>query len=164
MSAGRGLAAILGAALCLIAAPPAKAGVPEGSRIATPLAEGLLSWVEQRLGADDVQLPIIVASRTALEETNRIVQHARQGERIKALYFPGLIVLDNETWSEADVVEVSYLLHELVHHVQARQGYVPACPAAYERDTYNLQNEWLKEQGRAPLYTADWIAEKSRCD
>ncbi|WP_223475317.1 DUF6647 family protein [Oricola indica] len=68
------------------------------------------------------------------------------GSRTRGLYDPeaGRIYLI-APWSRKDALDVSVLLHELVHHRQiARHWY---CPAAQEPDAYTLQQAWLAERG-----------------
>ena len=46
-----------------------------------------------------------------------------------------------------DLRDRSYLLHELVHHLQALNNVKAPCLAAYELPTFELQLEWLRENG-----------------
>jgi hypothetical protein len=53
----------------------------------------------------------------------------------------------SDTWSEANLREESFLLHELVHHVQ-RSNRMPArCAAEFEKLAFDLQVAWLREHG-----------------
>lgn len=51
-------------------------------------------------------------------------------------------------WDVSDPEDVSVLLHELVHHRQAKQHWY--CPAEQEWDAYKLQAAWLTELGIKP--------------
>lgn len=51
-----------------------------------------------------------------------------------------------EPWSADNPVDVSVLLHELVHHRQAGDGHW-YCPSAQELPAYRLQQEWLDGYG-----------------
>jgi hypothetical protein len=55
-------------------------------------------------------------------------------------------------WNLAALRDRSILLHELVHHVQRFNKVTPPCPAALERQAYDLQARWLREQGVADPY------------
>jgi hypothetical protein len=57
-----------------------------------------------------------------------------------------------KTWRPGGLRDQSILLHELVHHVQRFSKVVPACPGALERQAYELQATWLREQGVAGPY------------
>jgi hypothetical protein len=46
-------------------------------------------------------------------------------------------------WTGASAVEVSMLVHEMVHHLQASAGWRPACPAEAEALAYEAQGRWL---------------------
>jgi hypothetical protein len=57
-----------------------------------------------------------------------------------------------ETWRRGALRHQSILLHELVHHGQRFNKVVTACPGALERQAYELQAAWLREQGIAEPY------------
>lgn len=62
---------------------------------------------------------------------------------IKALYdrTSGTIILP-EAWRPSPL-DLSSLVHELVHHLQAEANLRYACPAASEALAYNAQEKWL---------------------
>ena len=66
---------------------------------------------------------------------------------VEALYNPseGSIYLPKE-WQPDDLRQTSTLLHELVHHAQRSNNVALPCMAAYERQAYELQVKWLREQ------------------
>jgi hypothetical protein len=70
------------------------------------------------------------------------------GLELQALYnrVEGAIYLPRE-WRPVDLRQKSALLHELVHHVQRSNNIILPCIAAYERQAYDLQIKWLREQG-----------------
>lgn len=73
--------------------------------------------------------------------------------RVQALYLRATAtVYLPETWRPGGLRDQSILLHELVHHVQRFNKVVPVCPAALERQAYELQATWLREQGAAEPY------------
>ena len=50
-------------------------------------------------------------------------------------------------WKSDDILHISQLLHELVHHVQRFNNIKVPCLAAYERQAFILHLAWLREQG-----------------
>ena len=62
-----------------------------------------------------------------------------------------------ETWCPVGLHNQGILLHELVHHVQRFNKVTPSCPAALERQAYDLQATWLREQGIADPYEASGL-------
>jgi len=53
-----------------------------------------------------------------------------------------------EGWTGKTPVEVSVLVHEMVHHLQNVAGLKFDCPQAREKLAYAAQNEWLARSGR----------------
>ncbi|HYC05481.1 MAG TPA: DUF6647 family protein [Azospirillaceae bacterium] len=139
------------------------AGVAENTELDARAMKPLAAWVAARMGMAELPLPRMVASRGALEVTDRRMNLARAGERMRALYTPGLIVVAPESWAADDPVELSFVVHELVHHAQTLLGVQAPCRLALEADAYRLQNAWLMEQGRPPLYDPAWIEARSAC-
>ncbi|WP_349627706.1 MULTISPECIES: DUF6647 family protein [unclassified Bradyrhizobium] len=76
-----------------------------------------------------------------------------RGLELQALYNrdEGAIYLP-QGWRPDDLRQKSTLLHEVVHHVQRANNIVLPCIAAYERQAYELQIEWLREEGVADPY------------
>ncbi len=65
-------------------------------------------------------------------------------------------------WSANDAMDVSRLLHELVHDVQfLNRGW--DCPQETEWDAYKLQEAWLAERGIDPGFDWLWIYFHARC-
>ncbi len=70
------------------------------------------------------------------------------GVELQALYnFSERTIYLPQGWQPNDLRQRSALLHELVHHVQRFNDIALPCPAAYERQAYQLQILWLREQG-----------------
>jgi hypothetical protein len=57
------------------------------------------------------------------------------------------IVYLSDRWNPNALRDRSALLHELVHHLQYLNEVKAACPQEYEWQAYQLQAEWLHEQG-----------------
>jgi hypothetical protein len=53
---------------------------------------------------------------------------------------------------KGDLRAVSVLLHELTHHVQRSNRLSLPCPQAYERQAFELQLLWLRQQGTDDPY------------
>ena len=56
-------------------------------------------------------------------------------------------ILLPEHWTGATPAEVSVLVHELVHHMQAAAGRRYACPGEREAPAYRAQADWLAQTG-----------------
>jgi hypothetical protein len=63
----------------------------------------------------------------------------------KTIYLP-------TEWRPEVLADRASLLHELVHHVQTVRAMPNPCPAARERLAYQLQVQWLRENGVADPY------------
>lgn len=50
-------------------------------------------------------------------------------------------------WRVDDPFDVSILVHELVHFMQAKAGRRYPCPGAREKEAYAAQAAWLESQG-----------------
>jgi hypothetical protein len=76
------------------------------------------------------------------------------GLEFQALYSreQGAIYLPHE-WQPVNLRQKSALLHELVHHVQRANNVEAPCVAAHERQAYDLQMKWLREQGVEDPYS-----------
>jgi hypothetical protein len=48
-----------------------------------------------------------------------------------------------DTWTGTTPAELSILVHEMVHHLQARSRLTYGCPAAREELAYLAQEQWL---------------------
>lgn len=53
-----------------------------------------------------------------------------------------------EGWTGKTPMEVSALVHEMVHHLQNVAGLQYECPQAREKLAYVAQNQWLAQSGR----------------
>lgn len=106
-----------------------------------------LAWIIAQTGLSPPVHPPIHFVK--LSETSR--RHGspeNSAWELQALYSrsEGSIYLP-EGWLPVDLRQKSTLLHELVHHVQLSNNIVLPCVAAYERQAYDLQIRWLREQG-----------------
>ncbi len=88
-------------------------------------------------------------------ETRQGTTSSFQRGRLRGLYDPDRSeILLVRPWDARDAVDVSVLLHELVHHRQAPHHWY--CPAAQELPAYRLQDRWLAARGMSA--DVNWIA------
>jgi hypothetical protein len=120
---------------------------PEPPRIMLlPRPEFNEIWYGARYGAAEAQkrVPLYRGANEGNETAN-----------LQAYYIPATgTIYFPDTWWPRGSRNLSMLLHELVHHVQRFNGVRPSCPAELERQAYELQAAWLREQGIANPYEA----------
>lgn len=125
----------------------------------------LMNWVAYKMGIPVASMPAVYASRARMVarigDPQR--QSAQQASIARALYVPGEVVIDDEFWDDHDTRTISFLVHELVHHVQYVSGRPYPCANAKEWEAYMLQNQWLAEHGLPPAVDESWIAKMSGC-
>jgi hypothetical protein len=121
----------------------------ETARLEPNVIVSLISWIVAKTKWVVREPPTV-----CFVKSDQLIEMAYGGEgtpddsRINALYAPaGHIVYLSEKWNPNDLRDRSYLLHELIHHLQAINNVKTACLAANEQPTYELQLEWLREQG-----------------
>ncbi len=84
--------------------------------------------------------PADMTLRYGSPENNELELQGLYNRTEGAIYLP-------RQWLPDDLRQKSALLHELVHHVQKFNNVDLPCMAAYERQAYDLQIKWLREQG-----------------
>jgi hypothetical protein len=106
-----------------------------------------IAWIVARTGLSAPDHPPIHFV-TPAEMAMRHGSPENSGLDLQALYNrnKGSIYLPQE-WRPNDLRQKSALLHELVHHVQRFNKIELPCLAALERQAYDLQIKWLREQG-----------------
>lgn len=154
---------ILLVSLLLCAFPhQAKADFEDGDVVPASVVAPLMAWVEAHIGVKTPQLPIVVASHSRL--TSIVKGIGRISGRARALYVNGAVVLDHRSFDVEDDVQLSLLLHELVHYAQSfKRSGAWACPQAKEVEAYTLQNQWLEEHDHGPFVRASWINRMASC-
>ncbi len=152
---------MLGALSLGMVAGAARAEVPDGTKIDPALVGRLLGWIEQETGYRAPNQPTVVAS----QEKFRLVMNMNgvHYADARAMYIPGMVILDNESWEADDPVQISLLVHELVHHAQLFSKRKYACADAKEYEAYVIQNKWLEANDARPFASQAWIDEMSRC-
>jgi len=106
----------------------------------------LLLWIgtNSTLMVENVILPQV--KFTSSEEMHRIfsMEDNCGDTTVKALYDihnKEIYLLDD--WDKSNLIDRSFLLHELVHHLQKQKGY--ECRQKKEEEAYELQFKYLKE-------------------
>ncbi|MEJ0062049.1 MAG: DUF6647 family protein [Alphaproteobacteria bacterium] len=140
----------------------ARADVPDGTAIDRAMVQDLQKWVERETGYHMPNQPAVVAS----QEKFQLVMNMKgvHYADARAMYIPGMVILDNETWEQDDPIQVSLLVHELVHHAQLFSKRKYPCDDAREYEAYTIQNKWLEEKGEHPFASQAWIDRMSRCE
>jgi hypothetical protein len=111
------------------------------------LIAAYIAWIIAQTGLSAPGHPPIHFA-TPAEMAIRFGSPENSGLELQALYnrSEGSIYLPQE-WQPNDLRQKSALLHELVHHVQRFNNIDLPCVAALERQAYDLQIKWLREQG-----------------
>lgn len=104
-------------------------------------------WVQAKLGVSGLPMPPMVMAGNILPVLGR-------SHDVRGLSFGRVVVLDERDHDDADLIQRSMVLHELVHQAQYAMG-LSGC--GLERDAYRLQNEWLAERGLPAYVTAEQI-------
>ena len=137
--------ATLACCLATLIAAPALAQ-DSRPREAPPLLDTLALWLEANFDLPraprDPQLATLPGRELAAMRYGD--EAAVSAERVVALYDEATrTILLSDGWTGRNPAEISILVHELVHHMQAMSGQRFACPAARERIAYRAQNAWL---------------------
>lgn len=123
-----------------------------------PLVRELSAWLDERTDYREPPIPgILFESQARLQQRCFPDFPQRLSTLIKGAYAPAekIIYLDTEFESD-DLVDRSYLLHELVHHFQVhnRADTGVRSRGILEGEAYRLQLRWLSEAGVSdPLVT-----------
>lgn len=106
-----------------------------------------IAWIVAQTGLVPPDQPPIhfiarvdMAALGGVPENNALEFQALYNREEGSIYLP-------HGWQPDDLKRKSALLHELVHHVQRANNVEAPCVAAYERQAYELQMKWLREQG-----------------
>lgn len=115
----------------------------------------LMVWIHAYTGLPVAEPPSVTIMEACALHRYRLgdVPCPRPGEiRTAGVYDSGKdIILLREGWSSSDLVDVSLLLHELVHHMQNKNGISVQTVACVGRDVeamaYRAQMAWLESAG-----------------
>jgi hypothetical protein len=122
---------------------------PEGEIAMDALIAVLSVWIALQTGLSAPPPPRVVhVHPDALRDL--AMNPNAQKERLRALYGRGdRIIYLRTNWDGTALADRSELVHELVHHFQNVYALPYSCNAARETLAYNLQIQWLREQGVA---------------
>jgi hypothetical protein len=108
-----------------------------------------MSWVFAKTGWSAEKPPTIVFVSSDRLEEMYYGRNASPGQAsvralfevsTKTIYLP-------DQWDADSLRDRGTLLHELTHYLQITNNVKVACNAAYNRKAYQLQMDWLQEQG-----------------
>lgn len=128
---------------------------PVAAQTLAPIVSELEEWLDENSGLPRLEhLPSVQFSGPAgLDEIGGSTMSI--GSRTRGLYDPATRTITLiEPWTPSDPIDVSVLLHELVHHRQP--GIHEDCPSAQEPKAYRLQQKWLAAQ--KITLDVNWVA------
>jgi hypothetical protein len=131
--------------------PEAHAGVEDGDDLDISIVLPLMAWVEHYTGVKAEMLPKVIASHKLLIKTTSHLKDQSANHMAVGAYIPGVVIVDDRNWDPNDPVELSILVHELVHHDQLYMQTTDACHEEMERQAYTLQNKYLTDRGESPF-------------
>jgi len=118
------------------------------SLIASETVRSNINWIVQQTGWPAANVPPIkVTSFAHLRDLSGLSSEA-EWIRPAAFYSKGEhAIYLAENWNKDDLVDQSILVHELVHHLQIEDNIQFECWGRYEAQAYELQIQWLRNQG-----------------
>lgn len=144
---------------------PAKQRLPSGIAPTNALLTEVVAWLSARLGLpaiyDHPKVEIVSRAKLAalryrgiLADGARNVSNlaaAAQSDRrreVVAVYDDkSRTIFLSDGWTGTGPVEISVLVHEMVHHLQNVGRLQFDCPAAREKPAYLAQDQWLARYG-----------------
>ena len=114
----------------------------------TAAAAAVGAWLAAEFDLPPAPLPAIrlssPAAMGALYRGGATLADGTDARRVVALYDRRQATIHlPEGWTGTSAVEMSMLVHEMVHHLQASAGWEPGCPAEVEALAYEAQARWL---------------------
>ena len=106
----------------------------------------LILWIgaNSTLPAEGVILPEVEFLSSEELRTLYIIEDVCDTGEIRALYdLNNTIIYLLEDWDKSNLIDRSFLLHELVHHLQKEEGY--EVRIIREEESYELQFMYLRE-------------------
>ncbi len=130
-------------ALCLAVAAPASVAEP---RETPALLETMTLWLATNFDLPPAaDLPALVGLPAAELVARRYGPEAIvPADGVVAIYDDAeATIFVSEDWTGHTIADLSVLVHELVHHMQATAGMRFACPGEREIVAYRAQDAWL---------------------
>mgnify|MGYP003655461239 FL=1 len=106
----------------------------------------LILWIgaNSTLPVEGVPLPEVEFLSSEELHTLYIIQDVCDTGEIRALYdLNNTIIYLLDDWDKSNLIDRSFLLHELVHHLQKEEGY--ELRIIREEESYELQFMYLRE-------------------
>ena len=109
----------------------------------------LISWIAAISNFAVVDPPrILLIPKREIDEYYYRPSEVNKFFQLQAIYkSTNAMIYLRDTWRSTELYDQSVLLHELVHHLQMNNNVKAPCQAAKERQAYDLQVAWLREQG-----------------
>lgn len=133
----------IGLALCLATATPAAAE----NRVRPSLLDTIELWLGANFGLPPAAEPpdiLIVPATRLVEIRYGAGSMVPPGDVVAAYDYERRVIYLTEGWTGRTPGQISVLVHEMVHHLQASADMRFACPAEQELVAYQAQDEWLK--------------------
>jgi len=130
-------------ALCMVVAAPAAGATP---REAPPLLDTVILWLVNNFNlAAPAEPPALVTVPDAELVAMRYGTGTavRPGQVVAVYDDDGRTIYLSDSWTGSTPAELSVLVHEMVHHLQAASDMRFACPAEREVLAYRAQGAWL---------------------
>jgi hypothetical protein len=131
---------------------PSKIGAQEDARAVPSLFDFVIVWLSENY---DMPVPRTEPEIIAMPHKNLFERRYGRppdeiAPQVEALYdaVEGRILV-SDNWSGSSIADLSILVHELVHHLQAQSGWIHACPAEREKLAYQAQDDFLKMFGQS---------------
>lgn len=131
------------AVVCLAAANPAAAAEPVET---PPVLETIGLWLAANYDLPLAQPPALVTAPAIELVTMRYgAGSAVSSPEVVAVYDEGVnTIFLTAGWTGRTPAELSVLVHEMVHHLQAAAEMRFACPGEREALAYRAQDAWLR--------------------
>lgn len=137
---------------------------PVEARVAARIIPAMLQWIGEHSDYDTSGISAPALQFCAGDVTTTMAVEGMIAEPgLRAAYDPatGTIYM-TAPWSPIDPEILSTLLHQLVHHVQIQSRDWP-CLDATRFEAYQLQDQWLRQQGYSAGFDWTRIFIESRC-
>jgi len=131
------------------------------------LISELLRWIGEQTDYDITPF-LVDPPEITFCECGEVIQYEGESltvhEPIKGLYDKEANkIFLTSPWRADNIDHIGTLLHELIHFVQYNSREWP-CWQRTEWEAYKLQEQWLREQGREPIFNWVRIYYVSRCE
>jgi len=121
----------------------------QGQILDQEMVARFVDWIISKTGWVEKGLPTITfASPAQLNKRYFGKPRGSNGVTVRALYAKQThTIYLSDAWNPNNLRDQSYLVHELVHHLQILNKVEVGCDSAYNIRAYQLQFDWLDEHG-----------------